>query len=49
MGYWKDPERTAGAFGRRRRERTLCVPEMAVWSGDLVVQDEDGFLLRRSQ
>jgi acyl-CoA ligase (AMP-forming) (exosortase A-associated) len=45
MGYWNDPERTA--------ERFKPIPgpadsglhtELAVWSGDIVKQDEDGFL-----
>jgi len=45
LGYWGDPERTAQRFrpvpgpttGRR-------LPELAVWSGDTVVADEEGFL-----
>jgi acyl-CoA ligase (AMP-forming) (exosortase A-associated) len=45
MGYWNDPERTAARFrpapGRDASWRT---PEIAVWSGDAVVTDEDGFL-----
>lgn len=45
MGYWKDPERTAARFrlapGRDASWRT---PEIAVWSGDTVVADEEGFL-----
>lgn len=45
LGYWNDPERT--------RERYRPVPhpgqewralELAVWSGDTVVADEEGFL-----
>ena len=46
MGYWNDPERTAERFrpvpGRGRA--VAATPEIAVWSGDLVVADEDGFL-----
>lgn len=45
MGYWNDPERTAERFrpapGRDASWRT---PEVAVWSGDTVVADEEGFL-----
>ncbi len=45
MGYWNDPDRTAVRFrpapGRDGSWRT---PEIAVWSGDTVVSDEDGFL-----
>ena len=45
MGYWNDPERTAARFrpapGRDAAWRT---PEIAVWSGDAVVADDEGFL-----
>jgi acyl-CoA ligase (AMP-forming) (exosortase A-associated) len=45
MGYWNDPERTSGRFrpapGRDASWRT---PEIAVWSGDVVVADEEGYL-----
>ena len=45
MGYWNDPERTAVRFrpapGRDASWRT---PEIAVWSGDSVVADEEGYL-----
>ena len=45
LGYWKDPERTAERFKPApAREDGFCMPEMAVWSGDLVVRDEEGFL-----
>lgn len=45
LGYWKDPERTAQRFKPApAREDGFCMPEMAVWSGDLVVRDEEGFL-----
>jgi acyl-CoA ligase (AMP-forming) (exosortase A-associated) len=45
LGYWNDPERTAERFrpvpplasGRPQ-------PELAVWSGDIVRRDADGFL-----
>jgi acyl-CoA ligase (AMP-forming) (exosortase A-associated) len=45
MGYWNDPERMAERFrpapGRDASWRT---PEIAVWSGDTVVADEEGYL-----
>lgn len=45
LGYWKDPQRTAERFKPvPAREDGFCIPEMAVWSGDLVVRDEEGFL-----
>jgi acyl-CoA ligase (AMP-forming) (exosortase A-associated) len=45
MGYWNDPERTAERFRPApNREPGLCTDEMAVWSGDAVVRDEEGFL-----
>ena len=45
MGYWNDPERTAERFRPApAREPGLCTEEMAVWSGDVVVRDEEGFL-----
>jgi len=45
MGYWNDPERTAERFRPApSRESGLCINEIAVWSGDAVVRDQDGFL-----
>jgi acyl-CoA ligase (AMP-forming) (exosortase A-associated) len=45
MGYWNDPERTAERFRPAPgREPGLCTEETAVWSGDMVVSDEEGFL-----
>ena len=46
LGYWNDAERTAERFrpvpGREGADwRTI---EMSVWSGDVVVRDEEGFL-----
>ncbi|MFT4165236.1 MAG: acyl-CoA ligase (AMP-forming), exosortase A system-associated [Microlunatus sp.] len=45
MGYWNDPARTAERFkpapGSASNWRA---PELAVWSGDGVVADEEGFL-----
>ncbi|MDR1661384.1 MAG: acyl-CoA ligase (AMP-forming), exosortase A system-associated [Azoarcus sp.] len=49
LGYWNDPERTAERYkslpagtGGHAAESTL--PEIAVFSGDTVRRDEDGFL-----
>lgn len=45
LGYWNDPERTAQRFRRAPgRPDGLPQPEIAVWSGDTVKRDEDGFL-----
>jgi acyl-CoA ligase (AMP-forming) (exosortase A-associated) len=45
LGYWNDPERTAERFKPAPgREYGLGDSELAVWSGDLVVADEEGFL-----
>jgi acyl-CoA ligase (AMP-forming) (exosortase A-associated) len=49
MGYWGDPEKTAERFkplptGAHAREPGLMLPELAVFSGDTVRQDEEGFL-----
>jgi acyl-CoA ligase (AMP-forming) (exosortase A-associated) len=45
MGYWNDPERTAERFRPApARQSGLCAEELAVWSGDAVVEDEEGFL-----
>jgi acyl-CoA ligase (AMP-forming) (exosortase A-associated) len=45
MGYWKDPQRTAERFRILPRAHDgLPMPEIAVWSGDIVRTDEDGFL-----
>ncbi|MDQ4214270.1 acyl-CoA ligase (AMP-forming), exosortase A system-associated [Microbacterium capsulatum] len=45
LGYWNDPERTAERFRPIRRPgEDWRAPELAVWSGDTVVADEDGFL-----
>jgi acyl-CoA ligase (AMP-forming) (exosortase A-associated) len=45
MGYWNDPARTFERFrpvpGQEQAWRT---PELAVYSGDTVVTDEEGFL-----
>jgi acyl-CoA ligase (AMP-forming) (exosortase A-associated) len=45
LGYWNDPERTAERFRPAPgREPGLCTTELAVWSGDVVVRDAEGFL-----
>ena len=41
MGYWNDPQRTAERF---RPLPGALSTELAVWSGDSVVRDEEGFL-----
>ncbi len=45
LGYWNDPERTAERFRPAPGQPSeLPNPELAVWSGDSVKADEDGFL-----
>ncbi|MDH5691498.1 MAG: acyl-CoA ligase (AMP-forming), exosortase A system-associated, partial [Gammaproteobacteria bacterium] len=45
MGYWNDPEKTAIRFKPApNSESGIQLTEMAVWSGDTVKKDEDGFL-----
>src|SRR4051812_33218414 len=45
LGYWNDAERTAERFRPPpNRPTELRTPELAVWSGDVVVRDEEGFL-----
>jgi acyl-CoA ligase (AMP-forming) (exosortase A-associated) len=45
MGYWNDPQRTAERFRALPGAcEGLSIPEIAVWSGDIVRTDEDGFL-----
>ena len=45
LGYWNDPERTAERFRPLpARIPELPNPELAVWSGDLVKTDEEGYL-----
>lgn len=46
LGYWNAPEKTAERF-RPLPGPGICggrIPEYAVWSGDLVKRDEEGFL-----
>jgi len=45
LGYWNDPARTAQRFRPAPgQEPGLPLPELAVWSGDTVRRDADGFL-----
>ena len=45
MGYWNDPERTAERFRPAPgRDGAITTTELAVWSGDIVKADEEGFL-----
>lgn len=45
LGYWNDPQRTAERFRPLpNREEGMVMPEMAVWSGDTVRLDEEGYL-----
>jgi acyl-CoA ligase (AMP-forming) (exosortase A-associated) len=49
MGYWNDPAKTAERYkplpaGLDARPAGLVLPEMAVFSGDTVRRDEEGFL-----
>jgi acyl-CoA ligase (AMP-forming) (exosortase A-associated) len=45
MGYWNDPEKTAERYRPLPgREAGLVLPEIAVFSGDTVKQDAEGYL-----
>lgn len=45
LGYWNDPAKTAERYKPiRGRESGLTLPEYAVFSGDTVRADEDGYL-----
>ena len=45
MGYWNDRERTAERFRPApARDPAICTAETAVFSGDLVKRDAEGFL-----
>jgi acyl-CoA ligase (AMP-forming) (exosortase A-associated) len=45
LGYWNDPEKTAERFKPAPGQPAgLVMPEIAVWSGDTVQSDEEGFL-----
>jgi acyl-CoA ligase (AMP-forming) (exosortase A-associated) len=50
LGYWKNPAATAERF--KPLPDSLATggqPELAVWSGDTVVRDEEGFLYFRGR
>jgi len=49
MGYWNEPERTGERFrplpvGVAGRQAGMMLPEIAVFSGDTVRMDDEGFL-----
>ncbi len=49
MGYWNDPEKTAERYKplpaqAPGRQAGLVLPELAVFSGDTVRSDDEGFL-----
>jgi acyl-CoA ligase (AMP-forming) (exosortase A-associated) len=45
LGYWNDPEKTAERYKPAPGQLDgLVIPELAVWSGDTVRKDEEGFL-----
>jgi acyl-CoA ligase (AMP-forming) (exosortase A-associated) len=44
LGYWNDPARTAERFRPLPAACGLPLPEIAVWSGDTVRMDADGYL-----
>ena len=45
LGYWNDPEKTAERYKPAPGQpKGLVMPEIAVWSGDTVRKDEDGFI-----
>ena len=45
LGYWNDVERTAGRYKPAPGQPAgIPIQEMAVWSGDVVRRDEEGYL-----
>lgn len=45
LGYWNDPDKTAQRFRPcPGQDPALPLQELAVWSGDQVVRDADGYL-----
>jgi acyl-coenzyme A synthetase/AMP-(fatty) acid ligase len=45
LGYWNDARKTAEHFKPTPGQPSgLPIPEIAVWSGDTVKMDEDGYL-----
>ena len=45
LGYWNDPEKTAERYRPAPgQDPGLVIPELAVWSGDTVRRDQEGFI-----
>jgi acyl-coenzyme A synthetase/AMP-(fatty) acid ligase len=45
LGYWNDPEKTAERYKPvPGHNPALPITELAVWSGDTVKRDQDGYL-----
>jgi len=45
LGYWNDAEKTAVRFKPAPAQAgELTIPELAVWSGDTVMTDDEGYL-----
>lgn len=45
LGYWNDPEKTAERFKPAPGQAAgIVMPETAVWSGDTVRRDDEGYL-----
>ena len=45
LGYWNNPDYTALRFKPvPTQSKSLPIAELAVWSGDIVKKDEDGYL-----
>ncbi|WP_144392938.1 acyl-CoA ligase (AMP-forming), exosortase A system-associated [Pleionea sediminis] len=44
IGYWNNPEKTAERYRPLPGQEGLLNPELAVWSGDTVKMDEEGYL-----
>lgn len=45
LGYWNDADKTAACFRPLTpRQSGLTIPELAVWSGDTVRMDDEGYL-----
>jgi len=45
LGYWNDPEKTAERYRPAPQQLAgIARPEIAVWSGDTVRMDDEGFL-----
>lgn len=50
QGYWNDPERTSQRYRRAPGQPAeVVLPEMAVWSGDQMRMDEEGYLYFESR